>query len=273
MAVRRAGAVAVGLAVGGAGLAVILASPLILARVSGSLPEADVRRMSDIGQAYGGISAFLAGFAAAGVAAALLVQIRLYKVSQAQGIRMLHVGLMEMLIRDPSLRPVSPDFPEGSVEGRRQGVYTNLVFRYLETGYEIGYFSAESIRLEMEGQFRIPQIRKTWDAVRPKYYADIGRPTRRRFIELMEGAYRATAESDIAAEKPKPPPSASPRAAVWTRRSRPIAVVFIAGLGVGVGVGVGVGISWVRQVTIPMKAVHSSRDISRKRSASALSRR
>lgn len=198
MQARRARTVALGAAVGGAAGVLFLASPLVLARVVADLPPDDVARMGDLGAAYGGISALLAGVAAGGVAAALIVQIRQFKTSQAQGMRMMQLELMKMLIQEPDLRPTSPSFPEASVETRRRAIFSNLMFRYLELGLEINYFTPESVKADLLEHFQIDEIRALWDKIRTRFAAGVVTAGQHRFMELIESAHQEATESAAA---------------------------------------------------------------------------
>jgi hypothetical protein len=52
---------------------------------------------------------------------------------------MMQIELMRMLLEDPTLRPVSPSLPEAEAAYRRRAIFANLMFRYLELGFEIGW--------------------------------------------------------------------------------------------------------------------------------------
>lgn len=186
----RATAIVLLASVGGA--LVFGASPILLTAANSWVSDVDLDRMSAIGEAYGGVSALLAGGAVAGVAAALLVQIRQFKTSQAQGMRMMQIELMRMLLEDPTLRPVSPSFPEAEAAHRRRAIFTNLMFRYMELGFEIGYFPAEALESELLEQMRVGDIRKVWTEARPRYAAGAANRAQREFVRLIDRAYAAS---------------------------------------------------------------------------------
>jgi hypothetical protein len=176
----RATAIVLHASVGGA--LVFGASPILLTAANSWVSDVDLDRMSAIGEAYGGVSALLAGGAVAGVAAALLVQIRQFKTGQAQGMRMMQIELMRMLLEDPTLRPVSPSFPEAAAAHRRRAIFTNLMFRYLELGFEIGYFPPAALEEELVEQMRVAEIRKVWTEARPRYAAGAANKAQREFV-------------------------------------------------------------------------------------------
>jgi hypothetical protein len=193
LGVRRARITVTSLVLGGVSVLLFVISPLALARFSRGLPKDQLDRMGQIGQAYGGISALLAGIAAGGVAAALLVQIRQFKLSQAQGMRMMQIDLMKMLIDNPELRPLSPTYRGASKEARQRSIFTNLMFRYLELGYEVGYFSAPAVSRELRDQLGVAEIRQLWEKVRPFYAASARNEAQREFFEIMDSTYREMA--------------------------------------------------------------------------------
>jgi hypothetical protein len=104
--------------------------------------------------------------------------------------RLMQIDLFKMLIDDPRLRPTSPSLPDIDTERRRRAIFTNLVFRYLELGLEIGYFTPEVVRLELNEQLRLEEIRTLWEQARPKFEASARRDRQYEFLRLIEAAYR-----------------------------------------------------------------------------------
>ncbi|MFI5842803.1 DUF6082 family protein [Catenuloplanes sp. NPDC051500] len=193
------------------GLAVLLSvsTPIALMGIYSAMSGAAVDRMSQIGQAYGGLSALLSGGATLGVVIALLMQTRQIRMSQAQGVRMMQIELMKILIEHPEVRPQPPLFdPEMRLQHRRD-IYTNLMYRYLEHGYEIGYLPEDAIRLELINQFSVPDIRRWWELVHDTISRAAHNERQKRFFDLAEQAF----ESAV--------PVAAVRSAVpvWRRRA------------------------------------------------------
>jgi hypothetical protein len=84
-------------------LALAAASPFVTSWLN-ALPL-DWKGMSDVGQAYGALSAALSAFALCGVVASLLMQRQQYRLSENHGIRVRHRELIKMTFEDPSLKP------------------------------------------------------------------------------------------------------------------------------------------------------------------------
>jgi hypothetical protein len=237
MRARQARTTAIVLTIAGASVLLFLVSPLVLARATVGLSHVDVVRISDVGQAYGGISALLSGVAAAGVAAALVVQIRQFKTSQAQGMRIMQIDLMKMLIAEPGLRPTSPTFPGRPLEVRRRFIYTNLMLRYLELGFEIGYFSRDSVMVELREQMELEEIRSMWEGMRPRYIASATNDAQREFVDLVESAYREEAPT-VSSQALSSPDEGLPEPP-QSKVIDPLAL----GLGIVVGAGIGTWLS------------------------------
>ncbi|MGI5215239.1 DUF6082 family protein [Plantactinospora sp. CA-290183] len=176
------------------GMALLLGSPVVLLSLYADLSDARLGRMSDLGQAYGALSALLSGAATIGIAAALLLQVRQVKISQAQGMRTMQIELMRMLIERPELRPVSPSGQYKSMDQRRRDIFSNLILKYLELGYEIGYFPADSLRGELRDQMKVRDIREHWQRIRIAYEGGLQNRSQRRFIRLVDEACRRASE-------------------------------------------------------------------------------
>jgi hypothetical protein len=117
-----------------------LAAPVLLLRINESRSDSDLARMSNAGQAYGGLSALLSGSAAVSVAVALALQIRQIRMSQAQGVRMIQIELMGMLIQNPQLRPTSPELGDLQPEQRVRHIYTNHILKYYRWATKLATF-------------------------------------------------------------------------------------------------------------------------------------
>jgi hypothetical protein len=207
-----------------------LTAPALLLRINEPITNTELERLSNAGQAYGGLSALLSGVATVAVAAALLLQVRQIRMSQAQGVRMIQIELMGMLIHNPELRPVSPTLGDVDRGQRLRDIYTNLMLRYLEMGYEIGYFPAQNIRAELLSQFAVEDIRRFWARTRPLQLTSINNKAQRRFAEIVDEAYGAAVAAGPATnvtpaiQIPQPPPTPVPVSADNRRRLHDIAV-------------------------------------------------
>ncbi|WP_203707205.1 DUF6082 family protein [Asanoa iriomotensis] len=179
------------------GAALFAALPYALSRLNSWVPEDELARMANVGEAYGGPSALLAGIAMIGVTAALVFQIRQYKTGQAIEIRKMQIELMRMVIDDPSLRPSSPNYPGLDPDARNRAIYSNLMFKYLELTYEIGYSSRESLEIELAEQFRIYEIGQVWRKARRQFEASASNRGQREFVKIVDRALAASSAERV----------------------------------------------------------------------------
>ncbi len=194
MRLRKAALIALGCVFVGVLLAALAGSPLVLILIDHRI-TANWSDVGNIGQAYGAISALLSGIAVGGVALSLLMQAHQTRIDQARGMRVSQLELMKVLLEDPSLRPVSPIANAYPGPAWRKSIYLNLMFKYLEMGYEIGYFSETSIRTHTTNYFQIEHAREWWGRARDDYRPDAHSRRLRRFLRIVDEQYaKAVAE-------------------------------------------------------------------------------
>lgn len=232
---RRLGVALILWLLGACGTLLFIASPILLAKVNAPLPDRDLNRLSEIGQAYGGVSAVFSGIAVFGVVAALRAQNRQIRISQAQSIRTMQIELMRMLIDDPSLRPISPSFSSGTNDAqRRRNLFTNLMLKYLEMGYEIGYFPEPAIRRELTSQFLLPDVYRFWGEAREHFRIDVVNRGATEFFEIVDSVWR-----DVSDRTPVPPAVDQPPASMVSRTRVPrrryvVSVAVVASVAIAV---------------------------------------
>lgn len=111
-----------------AALALVLASPLALTVFEDGAADRDWRRLSEIGQTYGAVSALLSTLALGGVLVSLLLQRQAARLEREQAQRALHVELMRMAIENPDLQACFGPFGDGLSDVERgQWTYINQV--------------------------------------------------------------------------------------------------------------------------------------------------
>jgi hypothetical protein len=204
----------------GTGTALLLlgfiTSPLLLVLIDHGV-SVDWSRLSEIGQAYDAASALLSGFAVVGVAVSLLMQVRQMRISQVQAARMMHLELMRTLTADPTLRATSTSAVGVSRSRWRRNIYTNLFFKYLEMGYQIGHISEESLRQHFAAQFQLAHAREFWRRNGDTFRVDADSRATIRFLNIVQEEYSRSLE------RAQQPPSHGHRATV----------AFAAGLAAG----------------------------------------
>lgn len=209
-------------------LVTLLVSPFVMILIARSDDTVDWDKLSDISQTFGVASALLSGLALAGLALSVLLQTRQLKIGQFQGMRAMQLELMRMLLEDPALAAISPKTHNISRKQWRREIYINLLFKYLEMGYAIGYVGEEGLRGHIREQLDVPSARQFWKRSRQLWDVSATSPTRRRFFNLVDGEYHA------AVDRHRTPPAASrPPSRVRARKGRRI----VAAIGLGFVVG------------------------------------
>jgi hypothetical protein len=127
-----------------AALAVVLISPLALEAVA-VIFNLNWVKLSNIGQAYGAISALIAGFALVGVAASVFLQARETRYNRRDGDRVRHFELMRMAVEDSFYRQVFA-LPEMSEEEASLTGYINLLFYHWSIVWEFGDIPERTLR-------------------------------------------------------------------------------------------------------------------------------
>jgi Family of unknown function (DUF6082) len=128
-----------------AGLAAIVISPLALEAVS-HIFNLNWTTLSNVGQAYGAVSALIAGFALFGIAASVYLQAREIRYNRWAGERARHFELMRMAIENPFYQNAFalPDIPK---DAATMSGYINLLFYNWSMTYEFGDISERALRL------------------------------------------------------------------------------------------------------------------------------
>ncbi|MCY1139291.1 DUF6082 family protein [Actinoplanes sp. Pm04-4] len=145
-------------------LLLLLITPLVILPFA-SLSRDQLSDISNIGQAYGSISALLSALALASVAASLFYQARQDRAHRIDALRQGQQQLLAYVIAEPSVfGPCIVDFARlESDEDARRYFFTTLWLNYCRQGYEIGVFDENHIRAEFaEGMFESEVAARLW---------------------------------------------------------------------------------------------------------------
>ncbi|WP_155057860.1 DUF6082 family protein [Streptomyces blattellae] len=178
--------------------ALVLLSPLALRAFGPDDPgsERDWQRVGNIAQAYGAVSALIAGLALAGVGASLVLQARESKANREQGMRTAHTELMRMAMADPDLMTCWGRLDgDATVTARRQHLYLNLVMSHWEMMFELGTLSEEHLRQGADSVFGTEPGRAFWTAARHARREAAETRRARRFHAVVDGRYEASARA------------------------------------------------------------------------------
>jgi uncharacterized protein DUF6082 len=168
-------------------VALIVASPwLTRAAVD---PSDDWRGVSDIGQAYGGVSAILSGLAFCGIAGSLILQWRQVRQSHVMTARERHFELMRLTLEgDPGLLAGLLGVPDAVA---RQWVIRNLWVAHWAMLWETGALTLPQLRREFDDFFRDETSRAWWTAVGLPRWRD---ESDEAFIRVATESYDQTHE-------------------------------------------------------------------------------
>jgi hypothetical protein len=170
------------------GLVVVLLSPLILRELAAA--DLDWARLSDVGQTYGAASAILAMLALGAVAASLFVQARQTRTNSIQAVRQLHFELTRIELDNPPLyQPCWGPLNVSTMADKQRMIYTNQIFNYLRTGYEIGAFTERSFRGGLYNLFKGEVGREYWRLTRSEWREIADSRRLRAFIQIVDEQY------------------------------------------------------------------------------------
>jgi uncharacterized protein DUF6082 len=159
---------------------IIVASPWLMSLVADQ--HKDWSRLSDIGQAYGGISAILSGLALCGVAGSLLLQWHQTRTAQAIGIRERHSDLVKLALTDPDL--AWPMVNEASKEHARRVMLLNLWVSHWAMQWDMGVMRKPELRALFEDLFHEDTAVTWWRDYGASWDSN---PSRRRRSFLATG--------------------------------------------------------------------------------------
>lgn len=80
----------------------------------------------------------------------------------------------------------------------RLRAYTNLVFAYLLTAFDLGTITEPELRSEMKRKFESDKIRNFWKSSREAYLEPSFRIRERLFARIVDEAYRAALSEQVA---------------------------------------------------------------------------
>ncbi|WP_106584653.1 DUF6082 family protein [Murinocardiopsis flavida] len=222
-------------------------SPLALGLVDGDSGEWE--RMSLIGQTYGAVSALIAVFALAGIAATLVLQARENRRAVLESRRQAMNDLLRMAMDDPDLDVCWGPVPEpGDPRHRKQQLYLNMIVSQWQVAFETGAMPEERLRAIAEEMFSGAPGRAFWDRAGPKRMYRVGNDKQSRFSQILDEAYRAADEP----AEPGPPGYRSPHSADRPGNGRGVLLAALLGGVAGVAIG-------ASAVTAALRSVRRSR--------------
>lgn len=148
----------------------------------------DWDELSNVGQAYGGVSAILAGLAFCGIACSLLLQWRQVRQSQLMTLRERHFDLVKMGLEDSELLVIP--FKGGRPEDMRKWTAYNLWVSYWAMLWDTRAADRPTLRGLLYNLFTDPSAAAWWSATRMNGWHLGARGRRIKFLAIADEAHR-----------------------------------------------------------------------------------
>lgn len=179
-------------------LGLALTSPVLFGWLFKLFGDANLVRLSNIGQAYGAISALLTALSLIGIVGSILLQSAELRAAREQAIRSFHSDLLLESMRDPELLGVlSPVGGSGdaAVRAKKRAMYANLWMAYWIMRYRVGRLSNDDLHRISGNLFRTRPGRNYWGAVRDVWRGRCRNGIDEAFVAIVEEEYAAAASS------------------------------------------------------------------------------
>lgn len=163
-------------------------------------------KLSNVGQAYGAISALISSLALVGIVASLLYQARAGQTAREQAIRTLQQDLIRMEMEDPTLMtamgaPWGLPIPAESTR-LREHLYIHMWTSFWAGNYAVGEVTAAAVRKMVRGElFNSTAGRAYWAAVRENVLAT-NEGKYRGFARIVDKEYQKVIADNIPAAEP-----------------------------------------------------------------------
>jgi hypothetical protein len=173
-------------------ISLIAFSPFALTALEGL--SKDWGKLSNIGQAYGAISALVSSLALAGVVVSLLYQARAGHTAREQSIRTLQQQLIRMEMEDSTLMTAlgAPwDLPIPAESAKiREHLYIHMWVSFWAGNYVVGELTAPAVRKVVRGElFNSRAGRRYWAAIRENVLST-NEGKYRRFAGIVDEEYQ-----------------------------------------------------------------------------------
>jgi hypothetical protein len=184
-------------------------SPVALGLFTGK--DIDWQLLSNIGQAYGGVSALLSAFALATIGISVYQQQRLLRIEVRGSERQQYLELMKMAIDDGELLEVI-DINVSRKPNSRQLVFANMIMGYWWTMWKHGEMSDRTVLAVATDLFQNPICRSYWAEVRSSWAEGYsGRD--QRFVDIIDtSCLKVVTEAVEPTEHPSPEGASPPPA-------------------------------------------------------------
>jgi hypothetical protein len=175
----------------------ITLSPLFLRMVS-HFKGVNWVLISNVGQAYGGASAILAGVALIGISGSLVIQMRQSRNESIRAVRERHQELLNIVLSNPRVyAPVMGTRTPSTADEVRQFAFATMFMNYSLMGYEMGVITDQAITQEiLPSAFSSASFRDWW-AVSARYWLpeNVGSKKARQFACMLDRQHEISVAS------------------------------------------------------------------------------
>ncbi|GAA1847629.1 DUF6082 family protein [Asanoa iriomotensis] len=157
----------------------------------GLLVSADAWRfLSDVGQAFGTLSALLSAVALLGVWSSIRLQTRQAEVAKFEAVRGIRGQLIQFAFDEPELLSLWGFDPTDGEENMREAAYLSMIFSFWKMAYAVGAMTDLELVTAGPVIFRSTRTRAWWADARGTYLADTASPEVAMFARMMDAQYQ-----------------------------------------------------------------------------------
>jgi hypothetical protein len=189
------------LSVGAAGA--VVATALWLVHFGRGADAEAWHRLSDVGQAFGVVSAAISAAALAAVALSLRLQRRQADVAQIEAVFALRTHLLQYAVDRPDyLGTWGYDVGTGTTRAQRLA-YSSMVIAYFRMAHSLGILTESELAFTCREMFRDELVAEFWAMARKAYLGDPSASVR-RFAAVIDREFVARVPQRAAIRRPVP---------------------------------------------------------------------
>jgi hypothetical protein len=192
--------------VAGATLVLLLVYPVLLSRMSER--SFDWPRLSEVGEAYGGVGPIVSSLAFCAIALSLLLQWRQNRMTLLFSNRQLHLDLIKLALADREFLYVDGSVVADDPDAVRK-VYANLLVGHWATAWDLRTLDVANLRSGAARLFESELAREWWQASGSSYSSS---RRRRRFVEIIDDEYGRAVTTGPGSRFDAPPAAYDPAA-------------------------------------------------------------
>lgn len=145
--------------------------------------------LSEIGQAFGVISAMISAIALLGIVRSLYLQRQQTNIAQYQAVRGLGTELLQLALREPRYLAPWGIAVADDTKAAQDRAYHILVFAYFKMAFVVGLLREIELEFTTREAFTHQSVRAFWEHARTIYLADTSNDRAHQFATIVETAY------------------------------------------------------------------------------------